>query len=295
MSVKRLLRRTLKAFQHWLANDAATTKAAQRPFDNTYEWLSQSFLHVLNDPLSSRRPAYIWGVLQGVALAKVLRYPRVSVIEFGVAGGAGLLSLERIAELVEEMVNIKIEVHGFDSGKGLPVFKDYRDMPYLSAEGFFPMEKEKLLERLNRAQLHMGLVELTVPEFLQGPVAPVAFISFDLDMYTSTRQALSLLNGDPDRLLPRIPCFFDDTMGYCANDYAGERLAIAEFNAEHSMRKLCPHYGLKFFVPGEHRDAMWPNQMYFAHLLEHPSYNTSAIVNRGSTIDIDGAIEFSRS
>lgn len=207
MSVKRLLRRTLKAFQHWLANDAAATKAAPLPFDNTYEWLCQSFLHVLNDPLSRRRPPYVWGVLQGVALAKVLGYPRVSVIEFGVAGGAGLLSLERIAELVEQMVNIKIEVHGFDSGKGLPIIKDYRDMPYLWAEGFFPMEKGKLLERLNRAQLHMGLVELTVPEFLQGPVAPVAFISFDLDMYTSTRQALSLLNGDPDRLLPRIPCF----------------------------------------------------------------------------------------
>ena len=263
MSVKRLLRSALKALQDWLANDAAATQAAQRPFDNTYEWLCQSFLRVLNDPLSRRRPAYVWGVLQGVALAKVLRYPRVAVIEFGVAGGAGLLSLEGIAEYVEQLVNIKIEVHGFDSGKGLPVFKDYRDMPYLWAEGFFPMEKEKLLERLNRAQLHLGLVELTVPEFLQAPVAPVAFVSFDLDMYTSTKQALSLLNGDPDHLLPRVACYFDDTMGYAANDYAGERLAIAEFNAEHLMRKLCPHHGLKFFVPGEHRHAMWPNPNVF--------------------------------
>src|SRR3972149_1664776 len=43
------------------------------------------------------RPWYAWGVLCGVDLAQSLGIDRVSVIEFGVAGGRGLISLERIA------------------------------------------------------------------------------------------------------------------------------------------------------------------------------------------------------
>lgn len=38
------------------------------------------------------------------ALGKVLEYERISVIEFGVAGGRGLLAMERAAELIETMV-----------------------------------------------------------------------------------------------------------------------------------------------------------------------------------------------
>ena len=44
----------------------------------------------------------------------------ISVIEFGVAGGAGLLSLERTAELVEARTKVQRGVHGFDTGVGLP-------------------------------------------------------------------------------------------------------------------------------------------------------------------------------
>jgi len=43
---------------------------------------------------------------------------RVSVLEFGVAGGQGLLTLERIAVRVEEMINIGIDVYAFDTGDG---------------------------------------------------------------------------------------------------------------------------------------------------------------------------------
>jgi hypothetical protein len=44
------------------------------------------------------------------------------------------------------------------------------------------MNKEKLQRRLNRAHLMLGLVENTVPEFIETEPPPIAFISFDMDL-----------------------------------------------------------------------------------------------------------------
>jgi hypothetical protein len=131
---------------------------------------------------------------------------RVSVIEFGVAGGGGLLALERIAERAEEMIKISIDVYGFDTGGGLPKSQDYRDCPNLWVERQFPMDKEQLERRLRRASLKLGLVKDTVPDFLESMPAPVAFVSIDLDLYHSTRDALRLFEVGYDRLLPRVLC-----------------------------------------------------------------------------------------
>ena len=38
------------------------------------------------------------------------------MLEFGVAGGAGLVAMERVAEGTESLIGIRIEVHGFDTG-----------------------------------------------------------------------------------------------------------------------------------------------------------------------------------
>jgi hypothetical protein len=46
------------------------------------------------------RPQYVWGVLNGAFLARALGIPRISVIEFGVAGGNGLVVLESIADQI---------------------------------------------------------------------------------------------------------------------------------------------------------------------------------------------------
>jgi hypothetical protein len=48
-----------------------------------------------------RRPHYLWGALHGVNLAKAVGIEKVSLIEFGVAGGNGLTALETIAERLE--------------------------------------------------------------------------------------------------------------------------------------------------------------------------------------------------
>ena len=109
---------------------------------------------------------------------------QVSVIEFGVAGGNGLVALDQIAEKAEAILDVNIHVYGFDTGVGLPKPTDYRDLPSLWVEGAFPMDVGRLKKRLTRAELVLGPVEKTLPGFLASNPAPVGFISFDLDYYS---------------------------------------------------------------------------------------------------------------
>jgi len=284
MRAKTIVRATLAKIKHWLDEEPSQEEPAL-PFDNHYGRIRQVFQQITQ---VCRHQAYVWGVVQGLALAKALNYPRVAVIEFGVAGGAGLLALERIAEQAEKIVGIGIDVYGFDTGRGLPKSQDYQDVPYMWEEGYFAMDVEKLRAQLQRARLILGLVEETVPEFVHSLVTPVAFVSIDLDLYTSTKHALRLLEAAPDALLPRIPYYFDDIMGQGYSDYTGERLAIHEFNNEHAMRKIAPHYGLKFFVPRQNINDIWVECMYFAHIFDHPLYGTRAHIDRYNQLDLHG-------
>ena len=205
-------------------------------------------------------------------LARALDVDRVSVIEFGVAGGNGLIALERCAEKIESRYGVAIDVYGFDTGVGLPKPQDYRDLPNIYAEGRHVMHVEKLRQRLQRAQLILGLVENTVAAFMQSGPAPVAFIAIDLDLYSSTIHALKLLEAPQDLLLPRILCYFDDIMGLTCGDHNGERLAIADFNASHQMRKISPIYGLKYCLPEPYAHQMWIEQFFLAHIFDHTDY-----------------------
>jgi hypothetical protein len=228
--------------------------------------------------------------MQGAALAKVLGLRKVSVIEFGVAGGNGLLALEAISECIEQRTNVGIDVFGFDTGLGLPKPEDFRDQPNMWFEGQLPMDKAKLESKLRRAKLCLGPVKETIRPFIAGKPAPVAFVSIDLDLYSSTRDALLLFTADYDYLLPRVISYFDDIFGYTYNDYCGERAAIAEFNAFNNTSKICPIYGLRYSIPRVSRDEPWPDQMYFAHFFEHPLYSTPDSLNKPNVVDINGTL-----
>ncbi len=284
--IKRAIGRTIGRTRSYIqqleqeANQKANEQDKNDQDDYAYPWLNSIFTKLLSEGLARERSWYTWGVLQGVYLAKVVGIKRVSVIEFGVAGGNGLVSLERIAEKVEKIFGVDVDVYGFDSGSGLPKPLDYRDCPNLWSSGYFPMDKEKLQRRLQRAKLFLGLVEDTVPEFIKSKPSPVAFISFDLDYYTSTMQAFRLLEADENLLLPRIHCYFDDIMGFTYSDYNGERLAISEFNASHSSRKISPIYGLRYFLPAPHAQADWSEMFYIAHIFDHNLYDRDDGFNR---------------
>ena len=263
----------------------------QVPFDNTYAWLNWAFSQVnaKASPLGRSRPQYIWGIAQGAALAKVLGETRISVIEFGVAHGAGLIALESAARAISELTNISIDVLGFDTGTGLPRPVDVRDQPNLWYCGQFPMHEQRLSSRLITAKLYLGRVEDTLPRFLSGRPSPIAFASFDMDLYSSTRDALRIFESDHTRLLPRVFSYFDDISGHTYNDFCGERLAIAEFNSNHPNTKLSPIYGLRYFIPRTAcAEYPWPEGMYIAHIFDHKRYNLRDSINKPDSIEIDG-------
>ena len=269
--VKALLRAAARKARKWLeedqpAGEKAVVKAEPTPYPLPVTWCAEVLQH---DP---QRPNYVWGVMYAAALARALEIPHISVIELGVAGGKGLIALEQIAQKASEICRLEIDVYGFDSGVGLPKPTDYRDLPNLFSEGFFPMETERVRRRLKKAHLLLGGVEDTIPKFLASKPAPIAFIAFDLDLYTSTKHALRLLEANEESLLPRIYCYFDDILGFTYSEFTGELLAISEFNASHAMRKISKINGLRYVVPTVCRPECWIEQFYMAHIFDHNLY-----------------------
>lgn len=261
------------------------------PFDNSYEWLFAAFDRVMLEPECATRPQYVYGILQGTALARVLGIKHISVIEFGVGGGAGLLAMERIAEHVEKMVEIAIDIYGFDTGIGFPKPKDYRDIPYKWSEGFYPCDKNELSKRLRRSHFKIGLLSETLPAFVQNRVSPIAFVATDTCLYSSTKDALKLFDAHPDLLLPRLPCSFRSAVGKDFSDFTGELLAISEFNAEHPMRKISPIRGLDYFIQPRYR-SFWILMLHSLHIFDHPLYGHPESQQQSAIVDINDREHF---
>jgi hypothetical protein len=220
---------------------------------------------------------YGYGLLHSARQAARLGLPRISALEFGVAGGNGLVALEDHAASVTRETGVEIAIYGFDSGAGLPPPVDYRDMPYVWEQGFYAMDVEKLKARLKRATLVIGDVRTTTRQFGEENPPPIGFIAFDLDYYSSTMAAFEIFDIGDRFLLPRVFCYFDDVAGgatFCYNEFTGELLAINEFNATHAERKIARLAGLRYnfgSVP-----AQWHEKMYVAHHFTHPQYNVPA-------------------
>jgi hypothetical protein len=208
---------------------------------------------------------YLLGLTYGVQEAIICGYERLAVAEFGVFYGAGLLALCEAAALFRAEFGLDIHVYGFDGGQGLPApTGDHRDHPELFNPGEFKMPDQDALRAKLPAfcDLIIGDVGDTVVDFeprLNDRV--LAFAAYDLDLYSSTVSALRFLTFRPDLYLPAVPMYFDDnakTITQCA--WAGEELAIHEFNATHSLRKI------------ERKDQMrwWMANLFVLHVLDHP-------------------------
>lgn len=219
------------------------------------------------------RPSYAFGVHSAAQLAKALGLPGISVAEFGVAGGSGLLALEAIAREISQALNYRIDVFGFDMGTGMPQASDYRDLPHVWAKGYYRMDVDRLTARLTTAQLILGDVAHTIPEWVsRANVMPIGFIAFDLDYYSSTLQALQVFEGPAKTRLPRVFCYFDDIIWperACHNEFVGELLAIRDFNEAHPELKLCPIHLLRHT---RLNPAPWNDQMYVMHDFSDPLY-----------------------
>lgn len=266
------MRRTLDRIRHYLLMKPVPLRyLVLRYLDKHFDLLSYE------DKLrwgAIARPHYGHCLLHSAYLARHLGIRTISAIEFGVAGGNGLLSLEQHAKNVLAATGIESVIYGFDTGEGMPPPRDYRDCPYLWQAGYFKMDAEALRARLKVAQLVLGSVEETLRDFCskhQPP--PIGFIAFDLDYYSSTVAALRILESEHRHLLPRVACYFDDMVGdidWAYNPFTGEMLAVQEFNDRHADMKIAPVQGLRFW--GGHLPSLWHEQIFVAHLFHHPEY-----------------------
>ena len=268
--LKRAIRWGLHTMQQWVHEEPADP-AHLLNSDFVSDQINYRLLLLLKKQ-PDLRAHFAWGLLQAARLAKSVGIPRIAAIEFGVAGGNGLVSLERTASEVEQMFGIEIDVFGFDTGVGLPPPKDYRDLPNLYRRAGFPMDQEKLRQRLKKARLIIGDVGEMIGGFIESGPAPVGFVSIDVDLYSSTMAAFKLFDAGTDVLMPRVHCYLDDILGETFSEFTGERLAVSEFNAAHNMRKISPIFGLRYFLRGYHQTEAWPDQMFIAHLFDHELY-----------------------
>jgi hypothetical protein len=211
-------------------------------------------------------------IYEAAQLATRLGYPKMSVIEFGCGGGNGLLNAEMHIAEISKLFPVKIELYGFDSGEGLPAGEDYRDLLHYFRPGQFQMTTKVLQSRLSLAKLVLGNVKDTCRTFFsEYNPAPIGAIFHDLDYYSSTRDALTLFDGDSRYFLPRAFMYFDDIIGdntWLANEYVGEELAIQEFNQSHPTKKIVPNRRL----PLRYFDEPWAHQIFNYHDFAHPDY-----------------------
>ena len=135
------------------------------------------------------------------------------------------------------------------------------------------MDETSLRSRLSRAKLFLGDVKRTIPDFLRsGTFAPIGFISFDLDFYSSTMDGFAICEGPSETHLPRVFAYFDDIVlndVALVNEHVGELAAIRQFNDAHPTLKI----GQARYLRGKPL-CTFAEQIYVLHDFNHPQYKT---------------------
>lgn len=217
------------------------------------------------------RQQHAYGLLHAADNARAHGLRRVTAVELGVGGGTGFLNMCELAARITEITGVEFELVGFDTGHGLPPPRDYRDHPELYKEGWFPMQRDGLIAALPaNARIVFGDLKDTIGAAIAAldASAPIGFVTLDVDFYSSSKHALKLLLGPPDRYLPYVTMYVDDIALPTNTRFAGELLAISEFNRENELRKIDFDSNLVHARIFKH--AEWLSHMYKVHVLDHP-------------------------
>jgi hypothetical protein len=213
----------------------------------------------------SARPHYLVSTFFAARQARAEGIREISVIEFGVAGGSGLLTLQAEAEAIERATGVSIRVYGFDAGPGgLPGFcGDYRDHPDIWKPGDYPMDLDALEPKLGpRTTLILGDIREKIEHFSEEfDPSPIGFIAVDVDLYSSTAAALRVLDLCP--ILQHVAIYCDDIDLERCHRWAGELLAIDEFNQNHAQLKIDRWRGLRNNRPFP--ELPWIDRMFMCH------------------------------
>lgn len=185
-----------------------------------------------------QRMWYAEPIMQAAQMAQKKGYNRISVIEFGVSTGTGLVLAELYANETARLTGVGIDVYGFDLGTGMPEVSG-QETNELWIEGDYAMDISALNGQLQNAKLVLGDISETLKTFFKDySPAPIGAIFVDVDLYSSTIPILDMLLESDENFLPTVYMWFDDL--YCSGDFSGEWLAIKEFNAKDTNSKIVP-------------------------------------------------------
>lgn len=215
------------------------------------------------------RHHHAFGLLKAADWAKQCGVDRISALEFGVANGAGLVNMQRVAEKVTRETGVEFEVSGFDSGRGMPEPRDYRDHPEYYHAGDFVMQDVKGLKQTSGAEIFLGNINDTLAEYVPGTSCPIGFVSLDVDYFSSSVDALKIfLERDATKFLPWVVLYLDDVELDGHNPFCGELAAVEHFNSQDPYRKIT-----RFNLLRQKRIFQrppWIDHMYLVHFFDHP-------------------------
>ena len=127
------------------------------------------------------------------------------------------------------------------------------------------MDEEALRARLtSRTTLIIGNVAETVASFFKNfDPPPIGFVAFDLDLFSSTRAALRIFLLRDKKMLWHVPLYFDDIDFLANHRFAGELLAIDEFNQQDEKVRIDRWHRVKSGRPFHERPFL--EKLYVAH------------------------------
>jgi hypothetical protein len=118
----------------------------------------------------------------------------------------------------------------------------------------------------SNTRLVIGNVRDTLPQVLPGIHQPIGFVAVDVDIYSSTCDVLRIFSNRSRKMLRRVFMYCDDVDLMFTHRFAGELLAIEEFNQSDAGVKIDCWRGITKQRPFP--EAAWLNRMYIAHDLE---------------------------
>ena len=236
--------------------------------------LRVAFTKFLSLKFSYFRPHYESLIYETSKNAIKLGFNEISVVELGVAGGNGIKSILKYKRKIEKILDIKINIVGFDTGTGLPNSDLKEDLPYFWKQGDYTNINLKDLEKEDSSiKIYEGNISSTIDKYILENKIKIGLIFFDLDLYSSTKLFLDKIPALSEKklLLPRVFCYFDDLFvaDYTLNDINGEPLAIKEFNNQFKKIKL----GKTFDHITDFKFPLAKGQIYTLHDFENENYN----------------------
>jgi hypothetical protein len=222
------------------------------------------------------KPDYAFGLLTAADIAVYFGVQKITAIEFGVGEGAGLLALAELAHSITSTTGVEIKLVGFDRFVGLPEPSSWRDHPEFWAEGDFQVRNPAATQAKLKgvAEIIVGDIAETLTSFGLSSDRPIGFISFDTDTFTSTRDALGLLDAEPTCLLPVVVSCFHDMYGSgtrlssaMRNSRSGQLGAVAEFNATRPLRVIDPFHVIRHRIVFSREP--WLDRIHACHVLDH--------------------------